>query len=126
MKILVIHQYYLFPGQAGGSRFNDLARRWVEAGHQVTVVAGTVKHQTGQSPKQYRRSLVSKEVDGAVDVLRCHVPRCYSKGYVGRMWGFLGFTITACFGVMRTRRPDVIIATSPPLITAIPSSPWRV
>ena len=42
MKILVFHQYYLMPGQAGGSRFNELARLWSEAGHQVTVIAGTV------------------------------------------------------------------------------------
>ena len=59
MNILVIHQYYLFPGMPGGSRFNELARLWSEAGHSVTVVAGTVDYSTGQTPDRYRRRWLS-------------------------------------------------------------------
>lgn len=120
MKILVVHQHYLAPGQPGGSRFNEFARLWSEAGHDVVVVAGTVNYATGETPEQYRERWVTEETDGRVRVLRCRVPESYSKSYSGRMWAFLAFTFSAALGVFVAGRADVIVATSPPLITALP------
>src|SRR5580700_1414668 len=120
MKILIVHQYYLMPGQSGGSRFNEMARLWAERGHQVTVIAGTVDYSSGYMPPQYRGHWVSRESDGAVLVYRCHVPATYATGYVGRMWAFLGFTLSATTAALRASRPDIVVATSPPLVAAIP------
>jgi glycosyltransferase involved in cell wall biosynthesis len=120
MKILVIHQYYLMPGQSGGSRFNEMARRWAAQGHQVAVIAGTVNHDTGQVPSQYRGRWITKERDGAVSVYRCRVPATYGRSYLGRMWAFLGFTLSASTAALRAERADVVIATSPPLVAVIP------
>ena len=121
MKILIIHQYYLMSGQAGGSRFNEMARIWAGLGReQVTVIAGTVDYVSGETPERYRGRWVTREMDGQVEVYRCHVPASYGASYVGRMWAFFGFTISATTGVIRAKKPDVIIATSPPLVTAIP------
>jgi glycosyltransferase involved in cell wall biosynthesis len=120
MKILVIHQYYLLPGMPGGSRFNEFARLWTEAGHEVTVVAGTLDYNTGKVPERYRGRWVTREQDGQVRVIRCHVPRTYSKSYAGRMWAFAGFTVSALTGVLLAERPDVVIATSPPLVASLP------
>lgn len=120
MKILVIHQYYLFPGQPGGSRFNEFARLWTSAGHDVTVLAGTVNYATGETPSEYRGKWITEEWDGPVRVLRCHVPSSYSAGYVGRMWAFAGFTFSSITALAKVRDADVVIATSPPLIAAIP------
>ena len=61
MKILVLHQFYLMPEFSGGSRFNEFARFWAEAGHEVTVIAGNLDHHTGTSPERYRGQLVVKE-----------------------------------------------------------------
>jgi lipopolysaccharide/colanic/teichoic acid biosynthesis glycosyltransferase len=36
------------------------------------------------------------------------------------MWAFFGFTLSAASGVLRAARPDIVIATSPPLITVLP------
>ncbi len=119
MKILIVHQYYLMPGQAGGSRFNEFARLWSAAGHQVTVLAGTVDHAKGTTPEKYRGRWITTEQDDAVTVHRCYVPAAYSRGYAGRMWGFFGFTLSATTAALRVERPDVVIATSPPLVTAI-------
>jgi len=134
VKITVVHQYYLMPGQFGGSRFNEMARLWSAQGHQVTVIAGTVDYGTGKAPDRYRGRWVTKELDGAVTVYRCHVPETYGKSYLGRMWGFFGFTLSASTAALRLRRPDVVIATSPPLVAVIPGwiaararlkpSPW--
>lgn len=125
MKILVVHQYYLMPGSPGGSRFNEFARLWSDAGHDVTVIAGNLDYATGTAPERYRGKWLVRENDGPVTVYRCHVPRTYSKGYVGRAWGFGGFTLSSTSAVVKavladTGRPDVVIATSPPLVAALP------
>jgi glycosyltransferase involved in cell wall biosynthesis len=120
MKILIVHQYYLLPGQPGGSRFNEMAKLWAEQGHEVTVIAGTVDYASGKIPSQYHGRWITKETDGAILVYRCHVPATYSRSYVGRMWAFCGFTLSASMAALRAPRPDIVIATSPPLVVAIP------
>lgn len=120
MHILVVHQHYLAPGQPGGSRFNEMARYWCEAGHEVTIVAGTLNYATGEIPAVYRGKLMAREHDGPVNILRCYVPATYMTGYAGRMAAFAGFTASATTAVMRLPRPDVIIATSPPLPVVVP------
>lgn len=120
MRILVVHQYYLLPGQPGGSRFNEMCRLWCAAGHDVDVIAGTVNYATGERPARYARRLVTREHDGPVTVYRCHVPKTYNRGYVGRAWAFVGFMFSACCAVLFARRPDVVIASSPPLTVSVP------
>lgn len=119
MKILIVHQFYLSPGEPGGSRFNEFARLWRDAGHEVTVIAGSVNYTTGRRADAPRGVAVRRCEDG-VTVWRCHVPETYSRSYVGRMWAFFGFTLSACIAAMRAARPDVVIATSPPLTAVIP------
>ncbi len=129
LKILVVHQYYLMPGQFGGSRFNEMSRLWSERGHQVTVIAGTVDHGTGKKPERYQGRWVVTERDGPVTVLRCYVPESYGKSYAGRMWAFFGFTLSASHAAFWAERPDVVIGTSPPLVAVIPAwigARWRL
>jgi lipopolysaccharide/colanic/teichoic acid biosynthesis glycosyltransferase len=121
VKILVIHQYYVLPGMAGGSRFNELARLWAEAGHQVTVIAGNLDYSTGVVPSGYRGRRLRREQDGLVTVWRCHVPQSYNRSYAGRAWAFFGFTLSALAAILRVTRPDVVVATSPPLVVALPA-----
>ena len=120
VKILVVHQYYLLPGRPGGSRFNEMCRSWSDKGHAVTVIAGTVDYTTGSVPEVYRGRWTTEEADGEVKVIRCHVPATYSKSYLGRMWAFFGFTLSASTAALHAERADVVIATSPPLIAVLP------
>ena len=120
MKILIVHQYYLAPGEPGGSRFNEFARLWTEAGHQVTVVAGSVSYATGRRAGSLGAGFTVRRREDGIDVWRCHVPQTYNRSYVGRMWAFFGFTLSATVAALRVARPDVVIATSPPLTAAIP------
>jgi glycosyltransferase involved in cell wall biosynthesis len=119
VKILIVHQYYLFPGQPGGSRFNELARLWASAGHDVTVVAGNQNYSTGDVPEAFRRRWTAKTTDGDVTVWRCHVPTTYNGGTLGRMWAFAGFTLSSLSAACRAERPDILITTSPPLTVAL-------
>lgn len=131
MKILVFYQHYLTKGAPGGSRYNEFARLWADAGHEVTVVTGTLNHTTGEVPPAYRRKWWIKERDGKVDVWRCYVPPTYQSNYLGRMWSFFGFTVSTATAALVCPQADVVIATSPPLTIIVPgwvaahARPWR-
>jgi len=120
MHIVVIHQYYLMPGRQGGSRFNEFARLWTEAGHRVSVIAGTLDYATGETPEKYRGRWITRERDGDIEVYRCHVPRSYRASFRGRMWAFFGFMMSSTTATFLLRNADVVIATSPPLTAAVP------
>jgi glycosyltransferase involved in cell wall biosynthesis len=120
VRILVVHQHYLVAGQPGGSRFNEMTRLWSQAGHEVEVIAGSLNYATGQVPERLRRRWLATERDGAVTVRRCYVPSSYGRSFLGRMWAFFGFTLSACSAALRARAPDVVVASSPPLVAVLP------
>lgn len=117
MHILVVHQYYLGKNDAGGSRWNQLAKYWAQAGHKITVLAGTVHYATGKKRSEYRGKFVVREQDiKNVEVLRCYVSESYNKSFIGRFWAYLSFAISSIWaGLFHTGKCDVIICTSPPL-----------
>jgi lipopolysaccharide/colanic/teichoic acid biosynthesis glycosyltransferase len=132
MRVLIFHQYYLMPGEAGGSRFNEMARLWRQEGHRVTVVAGNVQYATGAKPAKYRWKWLAREDDEGVTVWRCHVSSLYGRGALGRAWAFLTFILSASTAALVAGRADAVIATSPPLFVVIPgwiaarlrAAPW--
>lgn len=121
VRILVVYQYYLQPGHPGFSRYNAFARFWTAAGHQVTVVAGTVDYASGRAPRKYWWRWNTRERDGATTVWRCHVPQTYGRSYLGRMWAFFCFTLSAATAALRCGGVDVVVASSPPLVVAFPA-----
>jgi len=120
MRILIVHQYFLGPGEAGGSRWNQFAKYWARAGHEVSVLAGTVHYASGTKAPQYKGRFVTVErPTPGVTVYRCHVSESYNKSFMGRFWAYLSFAFSSSVaGVLRASRPDIIIATSPPLTVA--------
>ncbi len=121
MKILVVHQYFLGQGDAGGSRWNQFAKYWAAAGHQVTILAGTVRYNSGEKPAEYRgRFVVREDVEPGVTVFRCYVSESYNRSFLGRAWAYLSFAVSATYaGLLKADRSDVMIATSPPLTVAM-------
>src|SRR5687768_12704757 len=115
MRILILHQYYLASGDPGGSRFNELAALWAADGHTVTVIAGNLSYATGRRSPGTEGRWLTRELDGAVSVVRCYVPSSYHSGILGRAWAFTGFVLSASTALIRQQRPDVILSTSPPL-----------
>lgn len=114
MKILVIHQYYLRDGDSGGGRFNELARWWRRAGHEVTVIAGQVHYASGE---RGGRGWVEREVG----VSRVWTPDTWRAGFLGRAAAMTGWSLAATLEALRLARDaDVIIASSPSLMAALP------
>ena len=120
MKILVIHQYFLDKDQGGGSRFNQFAKFWTEAGHDVTVIAGMVHYTTGKKPDKWQGKFIVEETEQDVKVIRTHVSEKYNTNFLGRLWGYFSFVFSSLWAIMRLKnKPDIVIATSPPLFTGV-------
>ena len=131
-RILLIHQFFLQDNAGGGSRWNEMARIWTEAGSDVTVLAGTGHYMAGGQTSTEREVGyfdISTNRDG-VKVVRCHVSDSYNSSFLGRLWAYFSFTVSSILGGIRHAKGkyDVIVVTSPPLfvgITAVVLSWWK-
>ncbi len=120
MRILIVHQHFLREGEGGGSRFNQLAKYWAERGHKVTVLASLTHYSTGKARVRRTRSWREQGPTG-VDVLRCPTAATSRLGFLGRIWSFLSFALSATWaGLFIAGKHDVVLASSPPLFVAIP------
>ena len=121
MRILIIHQYFLGRNEAGGSRFNQFAKYWSKAGHNVTVIAGTVHYATGKKEEKYQGKWVVREnLTDNITVYRTYVYAGYNRSFAGRLWAYLSFTVSSIWaGLFYSRKQDLILATSPPLFVGV-------
>lgn len=126
MRILVLYQNYLARGAAGLARYNEFARCWADAGHQVTVITSMVDYATGVKDTRYRRKWVVQEVDGTgITVIRTFMAGNYHKSFTNRLLSYLSFAISALWaGLLFSGKQDLVIAYSPPLPLGL--SGWLV
>lgn len=120
MRILVVSQW--FPPEAGGgpARFLETSRVWQERGHEVLVLAGLPNWPTGRIHDGYRRRPVVRETYGGVPVLRVPLIPARNEGAARRLVNHGSFVLTASvLGLAERWRPDVVVATSPPLFAPL-------
>jgi len=121
MKILLIHQYYLEDKDSGGSRFNEMAKEWLECGHEVTVLGGMIQPFSGKKYPHFKGAWYKKVIQNGVVVHRCHVSEAYNVSFIGRMWAYLSFVLSSTLaGIFKVKgKFDVIIVSSPPLFVGL-------
>lgn len=125
MHILYIHQYFSTPRGRTGTRSYEFARRWVAAGHRVTVLTSRAQLPPEDLGPQ-RRGLVSHlEIDGIeVTVLNIHYRQ--AMGFCQRVWAFVSFMVLASWMALRIPAVDLIYATSTPLTVGVPAMVVRL
>lgn len=113
MRIVYLHQYFVTPKMAGGSRSYEMARRLAAAGHEVHMVTSD---QEGRADGN--EWSVSSEAGFQVH----WTPVAYDNtmGYRQRILAFLRFAWRAARKAAELRG-DVIFATSTPLTIALPA-----
>lgn len=128
MRILLIHQQYLRPGEPGGSRFNDFARHWRAGGHEIEVVASSVRYASGA--REASQWPWSREQQDDVEVLRTWALAHTSGRFARRAASMVAYAGLGTLAASIDRaRPDVVIASSPTLAAFLPgliaASRWR-
>jgi len=117
LKILIVHQFFLGKQDAGGSRWNQFAKYWSEAGHKIIVLAGMVHYAKGAKRPEYKgKFIVVEDESENIEVVRCHVSEAYNRSFIGRFWAYLSFAFSSIWaGLFHVGKCDVMICTSPPL-----------
>jgi len=119
MRILYLSQY--FPPEMGApaARVYELSREWAALGHEVTVLTGFPNHPSGIIPPAYRGQLIRRERCDEVNVVRTPIYAAANRGLVKRGLNYVSYALSAALiGPFLTKDPDVVIATSPQLLTA--------
>lgn len=120
MKILYVSQY--FPPEMGApsARVHELSREWVKMGHEVTVLTGFPNHPVGVVFPEYRGEFTRREVVDGIQVVRVPIYAAANKGFFRRALNYSSFLFSAStVGAALSKRPDVLIATSPQFLTAV-------
>jgi len=114
MRILYIHQHFALPTGTTGTRSYEFARRWVKAGHEVTVLTG--HYDIGGL--EYSRT--PQFVEG-IKVVIAGTKYSNKQSFLRRIVSFLGFMFWAFITGLKQKKVDVIYATSTPLTVGTPA-----
>jgi glycosyltransferase involved in cell wall biosynthesis len=113
MRILFLSHYFHPEGNAPATRVTELTRRWVAAGHDVTVITGVPNVPDGVVYAGYRNRPLQRTRHEGVDLIRVWTYLAPNKGTLRRILNFVSYMATATLAGLCVRRPDVVIATSP-------------
>ena len=122
MKILFLTDNFPPETNAPALRTFEHARVWAEDGHRVTVITGAPNFPTGRVHDGYRNGpYLVEEVDG-IRVVRVWTYVAPNKGRFRRSFDYLSFMLSSFPAALIQERPDVVIGTSPQLLTTV--SAW--
>ena len=121
MHLLLIHQVFVSPGEAGGTRHFELARHWVKSGHQFTIVASDLNYLTG---KPVAKGQIKEQLFEGIRVLRAKTYPALHRSFTWRVISFVSFMFSSFWAALRAGPVDVVMATSPPIFQAV--SAWLV
>ncbi len=117
MRILYLSQY--FPPEAGATqaRSYEMAKTWVDLGHQVTMLTEFPNHPSGIIPPSYRGKVYERDILDGIDVLRVWIKASPEKSFSNRMLFYLTYMVNASLaGLLFSHgKYDFVYATSPPL-----------
>ena len=115
MRLVFFTHYFPPEGNAPASRTYEHCKRWVEAGHEVTVVTGVPNVPNGVVYDGYRNRLwPQREMVDGIDVLRTWTYVAPNSGSLKRILNFVSYMFSALLTFLFfCRRPNLIIATSP-------------
>ena len=118
MHVLVLTDNFVPEQNAPALRTFEHCRRWLDEGVTVTVITTAPNFPTGKVQRPYRNWVYHRENVDGISVVRVWSFLAPNKGVVLRALDFASFALSgALAGLFET--PDVIMATSPQLLTGI-------
>lgn len=122
MKILYVTPCYPPETAPAAVRASELGRLWVAERHEVSILTGFPNYPTGKIFPGYKSKIwqiwMSEEEQG-IQVKRTWLIPLPNRKSWERMLNFCSFFGSAVVRGIFLRKPDVVIATSPQLLTAL-------
>jgi glycosyltransferase involved in cell wall biosynthesis len=117
MHILFLTDNFPPETNAPASRTYEHAKRWVRAGHKVTVVTGAPNFPSGNIHAGYTNALWRCEAMDGIEVVRVWTYITANEGFLKRTLDYVSFMLAAIVASPFLPRPDVIVGTSPQFFT---------
>jgi glycosyltransferase involved in cell wall biosynthesis len=115
MKIIYLHQYFIFPNEPGGTRSYDLASGFLRSGHNVEIISSTSNPKYKNDDSRW----VMVKKDGLV-VHYTYLPYSNDLTYKDRIIIFFKFLFFSSIKLINLKA-DLVLATSTPLTIGIPA-----
>ena len=119
--VMLVHQAFVSPQQAGGTRHYEFAKLLVPSGRfRFTIIASTSSYLTGQRA-------VTSDDNGllqGIDVLRAYTMAVVHGSFVWRVIAFLSFMVSSVWISQRAHDVDLVMGTTPPIFQAV--SAWFI
>jgi glycosyltransferase involved in cell wall biosynthesis len=117
MHILYIHQHFATPSGSTGTRSYEFARRWIKAGHRVTMLTG--HYDIGGL--EHGKGLIQEQIIEGIRVIIVGIRYSNVQSFSRRIISFFCFILLSIYAALKTKGVDVIYATSTPLTVGIPA-----
>jgi glycosyltransferase involved in cell wall biosynthesis len=118
MRVLVLTDNFVPEQNAPARREYEHCRRWAAQGVAVTVITTVPNFPLGKVQAPYKNKLYQRESINGIDVIRVWTFLAPNRGVVLRSLDFISFAVTGFLAGLWPRA-DVILATSPQLLTAL-------
>jgi glycosyltransferase involved in cell wall biosynthesis len=114
LKIIYFYQYFTTPKGSYGTRVYEFTKRWVELGHDVTVVTSVYAKSDIRAEK-----FIENQIHDGVKVKVINVSIDNKQGIFLRIWSFVKYmVISSWYGL--TLPADLVISSSGPITAGIP------
>ncbi len=95
LHVLFLSHYFPPEVNAPATRTYEHCRRWVAAGHRVTVITCAPNCPTGVVAAGYKNAWLSREWVDGIRVLRVWTWLAPNKGFLGRIANYLSYMVCA-------------------------------
>jgi glycosyltransferase involved in cell wall biosynthesis len=113
MHILFLTHYFPPEVNAPASRTYENTKRWVRAGHKVTVITCAPNHPNGVVYPGYENKWRQWEEKDGVRVLRVKTYLSANKGVANRSLNYFSYLLSAVAFCRRVQNVDLVVSTSP-------------
>jgi glycosyltransferase involved in cell wall biosynthesis len=121
--VLLIHQAFVSPEEAGGTRHYELGRCLCQKGQLLSVVTSDVNYLVGQKQSCGGSFIIEQEMED-IRVFRVRSPSCLHRSKGGRTISLLSFMASSFYAGLQVGPVDLVMGTSPPIFQAV--SAWLV
>ena len=125
MKIIIFHQYFKFPSQAGSTRIYAFAKGLVNKNHKVIIITGASCREgiRGSRYRFIKKGIAFQEFKTEENISIISIQDFYSQrlSFINRLYSFTLFTLLASILTLKFNGSDAVFASSTPLSIVIPA-----
>ena len=113
MHIVFLTHYFPPEVNAPASRTHENTKRWVRAGHKVTVITCAPNHPNGILYPGYENKNYQWDEKDGIRILRVKTYLSANKGVKKRTLNYVSYMLSAIVQCWRVMDVDIVISTSP-------------